>query len=141
MNILGPVPHLLPRRPAKTRVPAISLPSRLGFLSPRSTNDCLFPGALIIAALLVGSAVRQPFEVGEVITGFGQFESALDGIARSSMHGGEGGEGIDLLVGIDHLIVGSAESVEISCDPPVLQVSGLVLDDGKRGSWTGDKFE
>ena len=57
MNILGPVPHSLSRRPVKTRVPAISLPPRLGFSSPRSVNDCLFPGTLVIAALLMRPAV------------------------------------------------------------------------------------
>ena len=141
MNILGPVPHFLPWRPVETRVLAISLPSRLGFSSPRSVSDCLFPSALVVAALLVGPAVGQPFEVGKVITGFGQFESALDSVARSSVHRGEGGKGVDLFIGVDHLVVGSAESVKIGSDSPVLQVSGLVLDDGKSGGWASDEFK
>ena len=141
MNILGPVPHSLPRRPIETRVPAISLPSRLDFSSPRSVSDCLFPGTLVVAALLVGPTVGQPLEMGKVITGFGQFESALDSVACSSVHRGEGGEGIDLLVGVDHLVVGSAESVEVGSNSPVLQVPGLVLDNGKGGGWASDEFE
>ena len=141
MNILGPVPPFLPRRPLETRVPAISLPSRLGFSSPRSVSDRLFPGAFVIAALLVGPGVGQPFEVGKVVTGFGQLESALDGIACSSMHGSEGGEGVDLLIGVHHLVVGGPESIEVGCDSPILQVSGLVLDDGESGGWAGDDLE
>ena len=141
MNILGPVLPFLPRRPLETRVPAISLPSRLGFSSSRSVSDRLLPGAFVIAALLVRPGVGQPFEVGEMVTGFGQLESALDSIACSSMHGGEGGEGVDLLVGVHHLIVGGPESIEVGCDPPVFQVSGLVLDDGESGGWASDDLE
>ena len=141
MNILGPVPQFLPWQSIKTRVPVISLPPRLGFSSPRSVSDRLLPGAFVVAALLVGPTVGQSFEVGKMITGFGQFESALNGVACLSVHGGEGGEGVDLLICIDHLIVGSAESVEVGPDSPVFQVSGLVLNDGKSGGWAGDEFE
>ena len=141
MNILGLVPHSLPQRPIETRVPAISLPSCLGFSPSRSVSDCLLPGTLVIAALLVGPGIGQPLEVGEVVTGFGQFESALDGVACSSMHRGKGGEGVNLLVGIDHLIVGSAESIEVGSDSPILQVSGLVLDDGESSGRTSNEFK
>ena len=75
------------------------------------------------------------------MTGFGQFESTLDSIACSSVHGSEGGEGVDLLIGVHHLVVGGAKSIEVGCDSPVLQVSGLVLDDGKGGGWAGNDFE
>ena len=122
-------------------MPAISLPPRLGFSSPRSVGDRLLPGAFVVTALLVGPGVGQPLEVGKVMTGLGQFESALDGIACSSMHGGEGGEGVDLLVGVHHLVVGSPESVEVGCDPPVLQISGLVLDDGESGGRASNDLE
>ena len=37
----------------------------------------------------MGSAVGQPLEVGKVVAGFGQLESALDGIAGSSVHRGK----------------------------------------------------
>ena len=90
MNILGPVPSFLPRRLFETRVLAISLPSHLDFSSLRSGGDGLFPSTLVVAALLVGAGVGQPFEMGEVVTGFGQFEPTLDRVACSSMHGGEG---------------------------------------------------
>ena len=76
-----------------------------------------------------------------MITGLGQFESTLDGVACSSVHGGEGREGVDLFVSVDHLIVGSAESVKIGPNSPVLQISGLVLDDGKGGGWASNEFE
>ena len=89
----------------------------------------------------MGSGVGQPLEVGKVMTGFGQLESTLDSIACSSMHRGEGGEGVDLLVGIDHLVVGGPESIEVGCDSPVLQISGLILDDGESGGWASDDLE
>ena len=110
-------------------------------LTTITVSDCLFPGALVVAALLVGSAVGQPFKVGKEVTGFGQFESALDGVVRSSMHGGEGREGVDLFVGIDHLVMGGAESIEVGPDSPVLQVAGLVLNNGESGGRTSDKLE
>ena len=141
MNVYGPVPLFLPRRLVETRVPAISLPSCLGFSSSRSVRDCLLPGALVVAALLMGSGVGQPLEVGKVVTSFGQLESTLDGIVCSSMHRGEGREGVDLFVSVDHLIVGGAEPVEVSSDSPVLQVSGLVLDDGESGGRASDKLK
>ena len=122
-------------------MPAISLPSRLGFSSPRSVRDRLFPGALVVAALLMGSGVGQPLEVGEIVTGFGQFEPALDSVTRPSMHRGESGEGVDLLVSVDHLVMGGAEPVEVSSNSPVFQVSGLVLDDGESGGRASDKLD
>ena len=81
----------------------------------------------------MGSGVGQPPEVGMVVAGFGQLESALDSIACPSMHRGEGGECVDLFVGVDHLIVGGAESIEVSSNSPVLQVPSLVLNDSEGG--------
>ena len=46
-----------------------------------------------------------------------------------------------MLVGIDHLVMGGAESVEVSSDPPVLQVSGLVLDNGESGGGASDEVD
>ena len=75
------------------------------------------------------------------MAGFGQLESALDCIAHSPVHGSEGGEGVDLFVGVDHLVVGSAESVEVGSNSPVFQVTSLVLNDGVGGGWASDKLE
>ena len=72
---------------------------------------------------------------------FGQLESALDCIARPPVHGGEGGEGVDLFVGVDHLVVGGAKSVEVGPNPPVFQVTSLVLNDGVGSGWASDKLE
>ena len=85
----------------------------------------------------MGSTVAKPLEMAKVVVDFGQFKSGLNSITGSGMHGGEGGIGVDLFVGINHLVVSSVESIQVGSDSPVVKFSCVVLDEGIGGVMHG----
>ena len=46
-----------------------------------------------------------------------------------------------MLIGVDHLVMCCTEPIEVSSNSPVLQISGLVLNDGEGGGRAGEEID
>ena len=89
---------------------------------------------------VVESTVTKSFEMSKMVVNFGQLKPRLDGITSSGMHGGEGRIGVDLFVGISHLVVSSSKSIQVGSNSPIIKISGVVFDKGIGGSGSSDEL-
>jgi hypothetical protein len=74
----------------------------------------LLPSASDDISFIEGVIIAEPFELMEVIRDFCQFQSALYIGFGAEMGLGLSGIGVSLLVAVDHLVVGDAESIKVS---------------------------
>ena len=81
------------------------------------------------------ATIAKPFEVMELSRHHGQLKVGLDSISGLGIEGGEGSVGINLLVGVHHLVVGSLELIQVSCNSSVIELGGGILHHGIGGGW------
>jgi hypothetical protein len=98
----------------------------------------LLPAAWDDISLIEGMVVAKSFEMIEVFGDFCQLQSALNIGFGVKVGFGLRGVGVHLLIGVNYLVMGNAESVDIGGDSLVIEFSSGSLDKGISG-WVPSK--